>query len=56
MEKAKTTNNVKTASLSHSTKQGNSNTNIRNRKTTRGDNINTNNRGYEDKKKKILLF
>ena len=48
------TYNVETTSLSHSTKQGDSNSNIGNRVKKMGDSISTNNRGHEDKKK--LLF
>ena len=55
VEKTKMNGNGKTTSLSHSTKQGNSNTNISNRVKKIGDNISTNNRGYEGKKK-MLLF
>ena len=54
VEKTKINDNVKTTSLSHSTKQGNSNSNISNRVTETGDSIGANNRGYEDKK--MLLF
>ena len=55
MEKTKINDSVKTASLSHSTKQGNSNSNISNRVTETGDSIGANNRGYEDKKNVIIL-
>ena len=55
VEKTKINDNVKTTSLSHSTKQGNSNSNISNRVTETGDSIGTNNRGYEDKKNVIIL-
>ena len=48
--KTKITDNVKIASLSHSTKQGNSNSNIINRVKKMGGNISTNNRGHEDRK------
>ena len=54
VEKTKINDSVKTTSLSHSTKQGNSNSNISNRVTETGDSIGANNRGYEDKK--MLLF
>ena len=39
VEKTKSTENIKTASLSHSTKPGNSNSNIRNRVNKMGDSI-----------------
>ena len=48
--KTKITDNVKIASLSHSTKQGNSNSNIINRAKKMGGNISTTNRGHEDKR------
>ena len=55
VEKTKINDSVKTTSLSHSTKQGNSNSNISNRVTETGDSIGANNRGYEDKKNVIIL-
>ena len=55
VEKTKITDNVNTTSLSHSTKQGNSNSNISSRVKEIGNSISTNNRGYEDKKR-MLLF
>ena len=54
MEKAKITDNVKPASLSHSTKQGDSNSNISNRVKKMGGSISTNNKGHEGKKKMLL--
>ena len=54
-KKQKITDNLKTTSLSHSTKQGNSNSNINNRVIEIGDSISTNNKGYEDKKNVIIL-
>ena len=53
-KKRKSPTNVKVRSLSHSTKQGNSNNNISNRVEEMGDNISSNNRGHQDKK--MLLF
>ena len=55
MGKTKITNNVKTTSLSHNTKQGNSNINISNRVKEIRDSINTNNRGHKDKKNVIIF-
>ena len=55
MEKTKTTDIVKTASLGHSTKQGDSNSNINNRVKEIWNNINTNNRGLENKKNLVIL-
>ena len=54
MEKTKITNNVKTASLSHSTKQDNSNSNISNRIKETRNSIGPNNKGLEDKKMPIF--
>ena len=54
VENAKITDNIKTKTLSHSTKQGNRNSNISNRVKEIGDNISINNRGHEDKK--MLYF
>ena len=51
VEKRKMNDNVKTKSLSHSTTQGNSNSNISNRVKKIEYSICTNNGGYEDKKK-----
>ena len=51
VEKAKITDYVETTSLSHSTKQGDSNCSIINRVKKMGDRIRTNNRGHKDKKK-----
>ena len=50
MEKTKITDNLKTASLSHSAKQGNSNSSISNIVKGMGDSISTNNRVLEEKK------
>ena len=47
----KITDNVKSTSFSHSTRQGNSNSNISNRVKKMLDSMSTNNRGHEDKKK-----
>ena len=55
MVKTKITDNVETASLSHSTKQGDSNSNISNRVKKMGDSISTNNREHKDKKNIIIL-
>ena len=55
VEKTKNTDNVKTTSLSHSTKRGNSDSNIRNRVNEMGDSINTNNRRHEDKENVVIL-
>ena len=55
MEKTKIKESVKTTSLSHSAKQGNSNSNISNRVTEIEDSIGANNREYEDKKNVIIL-
>ena len=51
----KITDNVKSTSFSHSTKQGNSNSNISNRVKKMLDSMSTNNRGHEDKKNVIIL-
>ena len=53
--KTKITDNVETTSLSHSTKQGDSNSNISNRVKKMVDSTSTNNRGHEDKKNVINL-
>ena len=55
MEKTKITDNVETTSLSHSIKQGDTNSNISNRVKKIGDSISTNNREHEDKKNVIIL-
>ena len=55
MEKTKITNNVKTTSLSHSTKQGNSNSNISNRIREMQNSIGSNIKGLEDKKNVNIL-
>ena len=55
MEKTKITNNVKTTSLSHSTKQGNSNSNISNRIRETRNSIGSNIKGLEDKKNVNIL-
>ena len=55
VEKMKITDNVQTASPSHSTKQGDSNSNITKRVKKMGESISTNNRGHEDKKNVIIL-
>ena len=55
MEKTKITDNLETTSLSHSIKQGDTNSNISNRFKKVGGSIITNNREHEDKKK-MLLF
>ena len=55
VEKTKITDNVETTSLSHSIKQGDSNSNISNRVKKMGDSISTNNREHEDKKNVIIL-
>ena len=49
-KKKKITDNVKATSLSHRTKQENSNSSISNRVKEIEDSISINNRGYEDKK------
>ena len=55
MEKTKITDNVETTSLTHSIKQGDTNSNISNRVKKIGDSISTNNREHEDKKNVIIL-
>ena len=55
MEKTNINDNVKTTSFSHSTKQGNRNSNISNRVKEIGDSISRNNRGYKDKKNVIIF-
>ena len=53
--KKKITDNVKVTSLSHRTKQENSNSSISNRVKEIESSISINNRGYEDKKNVIIL-
>ena len=55
VEKTKITDYVETTSLSHSTKQVDSNCNISKRVKKIGDRICTNNRGHEEKKSAIIL-
>ena len=55
VEKTKITDYVETTSLSHSTKQNDSNCNISNRVKKMRDRISTNNRGHEEKKSAIIL-